>query len=193
MTCSILASTGLEFLPTLLLLLGAAGLLGVGIVLLSWRKIRSRRRLLVTCLLVLIGGSLAVTGAQGAMAATAGCADPPAASNTMTITQTSVLAGLAPGIAPTAITGVVTNNSTDSTNVTAIAVSIEAVTTRTGAVGVCVADDFVLIAPRMPVGQTLQGGGSATFGGASIGFNDTSVNQDACKSATVTLRYTTAG
>jgi hypothetical protein len=193
MTCGILASTGLEFLPTLLLLLGAAGLLVVGILLLSWRKIRSGRRLVVTCLLVLIGGALAFTGAEGAMAATSGCAAPPAANNSLTITQTSVLTGLAPSVAPATITGVATNNSTDSTHVTAITVSIETVTTRSGAVGECTAADFLLIAPRMPVGQTLQVGGSATFGGASIGFNDTSVNQDACKSATVTLRYTTAG
>jgi hypothetical protein len=193
MTCSALASTGLEFVPTLMLLLAAAGLMVAGIMLLSWRRIRRGRRLMVACLLVLIGGSLAFTGAQGAMAATSGCANVPAVNNTMTITQTSLLTGLAPNVAPAAIVGVVTNNSSDSTYVTAIVVSIEAVTTRTGAVGVCGADDYLLLAPRMPVGETLQGGGSATFGGASIGFNDTSVNQDACQGAIVTLRYLTTG
>jgi hypothetical protein len=193
MTCGVLASTGLEFLPILLLLLGAAGLLMVGVLLLSWHRIRRGRRLMVVFVLVLVGGSLAFTGAQGAMAATSGCADVPAAHNTMTITQTSVLTGLAPNVAPAAITGVVTNHSSDSTYVTAITVSIETVTTRFGTIGVCTAADFLLLAPRMPVGETLQGGGSASFGGASIGFNETSVNQDACKGATVTLRYLAAG
>jgi hypothetical protein len=193
MGCGVLASTGLDFLPTLLFLLGAAGLLMVGILLLSWRRIRSDRRLLVVCLLVLVGGSLAFTGAQGAMAATSGCTDSPEVNNTLTITQTSALEGLAPGIAPTAITGVVANDSADSTYITAIMVSIEAVTMSSSAVGVCGVDDYLLLVPRMAVGQTLEAGGSATFGGGSIGFNDTSLNQDACKGATVTLHYTTVG
>jgi hypothetical protein len=193
MTCGVLASTGLEFLPTLLLLLGAVGLLVVGVLLLSWRRIRSRRRLMLAGFLLLVGGTFAGAGASGATAATSECADPPAANNTMTISQTSVLAGLGPNIPPAAISGVVINNGSDSTYVTAIVVSIETVTVRTDAVGVCGVDDYLLLSPRMSVGKTLQGGGSATFDGASIGFNDTSVNQDACKGATVTLRYTTTG
>jgi len=41
----------------------------------------------------------------------------------------------------------------------------------------------------MPVGVTIAPGASADFTGASISFNDKSVNQDACQSATVELHY----
>ncbi|MCU1401681.1 MAG: hypothetical protein JWM70_5 [Microbacteriaceae bacterium] len=190
MTCSALASTGLEFVPTLVLLLAAVGLPAVGILLLSRRRFHNGRRLVVVFLLLLVGGTLFADG-KGAMAATSGCVDSPTENRTLTITQTSTLTGLAPNLAPAAIAGVVTNNSTDSTFVVAIAVSIDAVTKRVGVVGVCEVDDYLLLSPRMPVGLALRGGGSTAFGGASIGFNDRSVNQDACKGATVTLRYLT--
>ena len=42
----------------------------------------------------------------------------------------------------------------------------------------------------MRVGKTLSGGGSTAFEGASIAFNNKTVNQDACKYATVHLLYT---
>ena len=42
----------------------------------------------------------------------------------------------------------------------------------------------------MPVGRTLDPGGSTLFAGASIGFYDKSTNQDACWGATILLRYT---
>ena len=41
----------------------------------------------------------------------------------------------------------------------------------------------------MPVGHLLSAGESAAFGGATIGFQNRLVNQDACKGAVVSLSY----
>lgn len=116
---------------------------------------------------------------------------PPPADNSLTITQTSVMDNLAPGVEPAEIAGLVVNNGPDSTFITAITVEITAVTKRAGAVdGTCDASDYVLLDTRMPVGRTLAAnGGSTDFSGAVIGFNNKSSNQDACQGATIALRY----
>jgi hypothetical protein len=111
--------------------------------------------------------------------------------NSLTITQTSVMQGLAPGVAPVPITGIVANISDDSTVITAIAVEITGVITAPGAApGVCDASDYVLLNSLMPVGRTLGPGGWTEFAGASIGFNNKSTNQDTCQGATIELLYT---
>jgi hypothetical protein len=100
--------------------------------------------------------------------------------------------GLAPGIAPADITGLVVNNGPDSTFIAAIEVEITSITTHPRSpAGRCDATDYALSDPRMTVGQTLGPGVSTTFAGASIGFSNKSSNQDACKRATIDLRYTT--
>ena len=119
------------------------------------------------------------------------CVADPGPANSLTVTQTSTMAGLAPNVAPTAITGMVTNNSADETYIAEVVVSILGVTKAAGAAsGVCDASDYLLMAPAMPVGQLLAGGASTNFAGASIGFADKLTNQDACQGATVTLLYT---
>jgi len=113
----------------------------------------------------------------------------------LTITQTSTMRGLAPGVEPKDITGLVVNNGPDDTFITAIVVDIVGVERASGAVaGRCDASDYVLLDVRMPVGQALAPyGGSTTFTGASIGFkNKPAKNQDACQGATVRLRYRTS-
>jgi hypothetical protein len=73
-----------------------------------------------------------------------------------------------------------------------VVVSIFAVEKAAGAsAGPCDASDYLIVAPRMPVGQALAGGASTTFSGASIGFANRASNQDGCQGATVTLLYTT--
>lgn len=87
------------------------------------------------------------------------------------------------------------NNGPDSTFLTAIRVEIAAVTKLRGAAaGRCDASDYLLLDTRMDVGRTLApGGGSTTFSGAAIRFNNKSSNQDACQGATIKLRYRTVG
>ncbi|MET0694834.1 MAG: hypothetical protein ABWY56_12955 [Propionibacteriaceae bacterium] len=99
--------------------------------------------------------------------------------------------GLAPGVAPVRITGLVVNNGTDDTYIKAIAVEISSVTQAAGSRrGQCDATDYILRDQSMPVEKALDPGGSTTFTGAFIGFSNKSVNQDACQRATIQLRYT---
>jgi hypothetical protein len=142
----------------------------------------------VALLILLTGTALSLTAAPPAQALSPSC---PPTENSLTITQTSVMDSLAAGIGPVAITGTVENNGADSTDIVAIEVRITGVTLAQGSVpGTCDVSDYFLAHPRMPVGQTLGPGGFATFAGASIGFSNKSVNQDACKGATVQLLYT---
>jgi hypothetical protein len=52
------------------------------------------------------------------------------------------------------------------------------------------AGDYVLLDTKMPVDQALVPGGSASFAGAAIGFDNKTVNQDGCWQAVVHLLYT---
>jgi hypothetical protein len=204
MSCELLASTGVPVES----LVGFGGMLllaGVGLVMLAWaRRGRMVTGLGVVLLVLMIGSSIGgVTGASSANAATSACASSPqvsSPSNTpspdlttdggLTIVQTSRMTGLAPGIAPAAITGTITNRAETSTVVTAVIVHIGAVTMAVAAsAGTCDASDYILLGATMPVGQTLAPGESANFAGAQIGFNDKTVNQDACRRAVVSLSY----
>ncbi len=150
---------------------------------------RRRGKVLSAALLILLSGAaMSLTPGTSAEAATPDC---PPAQNSLTITQTSVMEGLAPGVGPVPIAGIVTNNGADSTDIIAVDVEISGVTTRAGsAPGTCDPSDYYLSDARMPVGRTLAPGGSTAFAGASIGFSNKSTNQDTCKGATVQLLYT---
>jgi LPXTG-motif cell wall-anchored protein len=108
----------------------------------------------------------------------------------VTIIQTSEITGLGPSVEPAAIAGTVRNEALDDTYVTDVTVSIDSVTKAEGApAGECSADDYLLVDPVMSVEQPLPGKATVTFSGASLGFRNTSSNQDACKGATVNLLY----
>ncbi|MBC7594950.1 MAG: hypothetical protein H7288_13600 [Kineosporiaceae bacterium] len=111
-----------------------------------------------------------------------------------TVSQTSTLDGLAPGVAAHRIEGVITNIGTRPLKIDSIVVSIFRVTKAPAApAGVCSAEDYLLTANQMSVHATLAPGASAIFGGAMIGFANSARNQDACKRATVSLRYDAFG
>lgn len=187
MRCDMLPTTGLG--TPLAVVLGVA----LCCVLLGAAGVAARQRhrrgalgalVLVLALVVTLGPGLAAAPAQ---AADAGCVQD-AAGGRLTVTQTSTMDGLAPGVAPEAITGLLVNVSTDETRVAAVDVEVLAVV-PIGA-GACDAEDYTVLDPRMQVDETLQGGGSTIFDGASIGFLSTAENQDACQGATVRLLYT---
>jgi hypothetical protein len=182
MSCTDLAMTGGSVAVQLLGGLGLL-LLGLGIMLVVRRPRRNRPAVVVVALLVI--GTVAGLSAPPAPAQAAGTCS-------LRIVQTSTMSGLAPGRAPDAITGLVTNNGTEETRIVAILVSIASVTTAPGAAaGTCDASDFTLLDPLMLIGVTLPPGGSTTFGGASIGFRNGPMVQNACKGATVGLAYAT--
>ena len=56
--------------------------------------------------------------------------------------------------------------------------------------GLCTAADYTLSTPTMTNGAgDLAQNATATFTGATLGFNNTASNQDGCKGATVNLSY----
>lgn len=189
MDCSNLAATGADV--GTLLMVGAIILLAGVLVVLLGRGRRTASTAVIATMLLALGLACIPIGNPAAQAAAVDCVADPGPANSLTITQTSTMTGLAPNVGPTTITGMVTNNSTDETYIAEIVVSILGVTKAAGAAtGVCDASDYVLMAPAMPVGLMLAGGASATFSGASIGFADNLTNQDACQGATVILLYT---
>ncbi|SOD73899.1 hypothetical protein SAMN05892883_3093 [Jatrophihabitans sp. GAS493] len=117
---------------------------------------------------------------------------PTVAPGQVTVRQTSVNTGIAPDAAPSPITGEVTNNSLVDVLITSVTVSISGVTKAPdAALGSCSAADYILTETVMPVNVIIPAnGGSTPFSGASISFNNTSENQDACQRATVHLLYT---
>jgi hypothetical protein len=106
----------------------------------------------------------------------------------------SAITELAPGAPPAAITGMVANHGLHDAYVDAITASITSVTKASAAgAGRCSADDYDLLDATMRVGVLLPPGASANLAGASIAFQNKSVNRDACKAATVILHYVTSG
>jgi hypothetical protein len=192
MNCATLAFTGS---PLSALLLAGGLCLAVGLFLIF--AVRRRRGPAAVALLVLIN-LLLITGSSGTSSARADttclATEPggqPAA--TVTVAQISPLVGLAPGVAPSTITGVVTNVTDQPVFVTAVTVAISAVTKAAGATaGACDSTDYALSGEQVAVNEMLAANGSLTFSGAQLGFNDKSVDQDACQGATLTLTYTTS-
>ncbi|MFG6503588.1 hypothetical protein [Microbacterium sp. P05] len=184
MTCAPLAATGAELGFGLVVVALAGLVIGVALLLV----VRTRRGGMAGSLLLAlaVAAGLAIIPAPSAEASSSACES---VDNTLTVVQTSTMAGLAPGIAPVAIVGRVTNNGVDSTYITAVQVEITGVTVDGSAVA-CTAADFTLIDTVMPVGRTLDPGASATFSGAAIGFANAATNQDDCRHAAIHLRYT---
>ncbi|MFC8801187.1 hypothetical protein ACFT2C_25935 [Promicromonospora sp. NPDC057138] len=191
MNCDLLPRTGPDVDLGLILIIAIACLVAGAVLLLA--AARGRRRGATAVVAVLLMGTVVVLGPGSA--ATAATTDCDSSDNSLTVTQTSTMEGLAPGVAPAPITGRVVNNGTDSAYVAAVAVEITHVTAEPGApAGACSAADYRVIDTTMTVGKTLGPGGSAPFAGASIGFadqaTDQATDQDACQRATVHLLYT---
>jgi hypothetical protein len=66
-----------------------------------------------------------------------------------------------------------------------------AITGDAGGAGACTSADYTLANEVMTVGRVVPVGGAVdSWTGATLAFNNTGVNQDGCKGATVTLTYT---
>ena len=103
--------------------------------------------------------------------------------------QTSVVDGMAPGVAAQTLSGDFDNANDGATYVGTVTASIASVT---GGDGACTADDYTLADATMDVdAQVPVGTGVGAWTGATIAFNNSAtVNQDGCKNATVALTYT---
>jgi hypothetical protein len=186
MNCDPLPRTGPDDLGLLLIIALACLVVGAALTAVA----RGRRRAPATLVAVLLLSAAVLLGPGAARPAAA--VDCVAADNSLTVTQTSTMEGLAPGTPPVPITGYVVNNGADRTHIDVVTVEITSVTTAPGTpAAACDATDYRLLHTTMAVDRTLDpDGGSAAFSGASIGFADKPVNQDACQRATVHLRYT---
>jgi hypothetical protein len=195
--CGGLAFTGLGYSIIAIVVVAVAcvvaGILVVG-------RSRQRGRLGASIAVLVVLAVCVVIGMAGASSARAAASDcgrsaptstpTPTPGSVFSITQTSTIADLAPGVAAATITGTSTNNGDDSVFLRRVEVRITSVTKAPhAAAGSCDASDYVVLNPQMPVNQRVPPQGSVKFTGATIGFNDRSTNQDACKGATVRLTY----
>lgn len=106
--------------------------------------------------------------------------------------QTSTVTAMGPGDSAQTLSGNFDNANSGPIYVTSVTASINTVTKAGGApAGTCAASDFTLANPIMAVGaQVPAGTAQGSWTGATIKFNNSpTVNQDACKGATVTLSY----
>lgn len=189
MNCVNLPDTGADAGFGLFLLIAVFCLVAGAVVpVIARRRIRAAAAIMTV--LLITGAVVTIAGAT-AVPAQAQPVDCLPSDNSLTITQTSTLDDLAPGVAPKPITGVVINNSDTDTHIYAIDVKIESVTDADGSrIAACDASDYVLLEGRMPVNQQLGPGEFTPFHGASIGFRNKATNQDACQDAVIHLHYT---
>ncbi len=109
--------------------------------------------------------------------------------------QTSTVDDMAPGVAAQSLSGNFDNSNDGPVYVSTVTASIDSVTKAAGApAGTCDATDYTLTGATMTVNaQVPAGNGQGSWNGANIAFNNkASVNQDACKLATVNLAYAIA-
>jgi len=121
-----------------------------------------------------------------------GSATTKAALTALTAVQTSVVTDLQPGGAAQTLSGTFSNPNTGPVYVTSVTASIASVlhpTTGLVIVG-CTAADYTLSGATMAVGAEALANDTSTWTGATIAFNNTGANQDACKGAVVNLAYT---
>ncbi len=145
--------------------------------------------------LMIVGGGVAfaywTVGGSGSGTAQTGT------STDIVANQTSTVTGLRPGGAPVALTGNFDNPNTGPVYVSTVTASISGVTLADGVTGSCDAGDYTLANAEIPVNAEVPpGDGVGSWGvgldnGPTIAFNNSDTeNQDACKGATVNLRYT---
>ncbi len=158
------------------------------------RTIKSKKAKLTagTAAMVLIGGGAAFAYWTGGGSGT-GAATTANDAAGLTAVQTSTVTGMRPGDTAQALSGNFNNPNSSPVYVSTVTVSIASVTKAAGApAGTCDASDYSLSTSTMTVNAEVPtGNAQGTWSGATIKFNNkATVNQDACKGATVNLAYT---
>jgi hypothetical protein len=155
------------------------------------RKPTKRVAVLIAAVVILGGGGIAyaywTAGGSGTGTAATGT------TATITANQTTVITGLAPGVAAQTISGDFTNTTNPGpVYVGTVTASIASVVKHPNAVaGTCDENDYTLASAAMTVNAEVPVGTNVgAWTGATIAFNDKPLNnQDACKGATVNLAY----
>lgn len=111
----------------------------------------------------------------------------------LTVNQTSTLTDMFPGDTAQTLSGDFDNANDGTQHVASVTVTIASVFQGGVAAVGCSAADYTLTGATMSAVQEVPvGTGVGTWSGATIQFNNTTANQDACKGATVNLAYTVA-
>ena len=190
--CDQLAYTGTD-LPVAAVIVIAAVVVAMGIVMLVSSR-RRKRANAVVCLLLILTVILATITA---FPSPAQAAEPSSAcvgsTNSISVTQTSVIAGMGPGSAAAPVTGFVTNRGASPVALDRISVTISGISTSRGSWEACPATDFSITGKWMPIRTTLAPGESVPFEGAFIRFLDQNNNQDTCKNAALHLGFDLIG
>jgi hypothetical protein len=148
---------------------------------------RNKKKIILAAAAVVVIGAGSAFAYWSTTGTGSGTGSTSAGASNLTIAQTTVFDAFYPGDSAQTISGTVTNNAANSAYVNSVTVSISSVT---GAgVGGCDATDYTLASPVMAVGSDIVSGGSSTFTGATLKFNNKATNQDGCKGATVHLAY----
>ncbi len=154
---------------------------------------KPKKPLLVVALLALlltVGGVAyaywSATGSGTGSAATGSTTE------TLVVKQTSTVSNLRPGGPAQTLSGNFDNANDEPVYVTSVTASIASVTKANGATGSCDASDYTLAGATMTVNAEVPSGtAQGAWSGATLAFNNkATVNQDACKGATVNLAYT---
>jgi hypothetical protein len=103
----------------------------------------------------------------------------------ITVNQTSVVSGLAPGLPAQALSGNFDNSNTSPVYVAGVTATV----TGTDLTG-CTASDYTIAGTAIVAAQVPAGTGVGAWSGLTIQFNNKAgVNQDACKNAVVAIAY----
>lgn len=145
------------------------------------------------------GGVVAVVGTGVAYAywSAGGAGDGTGATGTSTalvVNQGTVLSAMYPGDSAQTLSGTFTNTSDGTVHVTSVTASLLSVTDSVGgatSVGCSVAD-YTLANATMSAVQEVAVGTGGAWTGATVHFNNTTANQDACKGKTLNIHYAVA-
>lgn len=140
----------------------------------------------ITVAAVLVGGGIAAAywtnSGSGSGAAGTG------SNVAVTVNQTSTVSGLAPGLPAQALSGNFDNPNAGPVFVAAVTATV----TGTDQPG-CGPTDYTIAGTATVGAQVAAGTGVGAWSGLTIQFNNKpAVNQDACKTAVVTIAYTSS-
>lgn len=115
-----------------------------------------------------------------------------ATASTVKVNQLSVITGLGPGIAPSAISGSFLNEGTAIAHVKKLAIVVDTVTGGSGGTPACLTTDYTIVGSPLTIDADLPVSptGTTAWSGPTIAFNQTALDQTACIGSTVHLKYT---
>ena len=142
------------------------------------------------CALIAAAGAYAFWSSTGTGAGTATSETYEA----ITVNQTSTIAGLYPGGPAVTLSGNFDNPNQGLVRVAAVTVAFDATTPITGggAGTPCTTADYVLGGTSTPNVEVAAGSGVGAWTGLTIRMVDSGTNQDACKTATIHLTYSSS-